>query len=266
MFRGTTGNHRAATVSQEMSRGQRPSGHCPRAVETGLGGRRWDRTSGGKVGSSSQTWVALSDPSCVSRAAGDRGVASAWAGDSSGTDQTDGHHRGPTTRQSCARSWSLFPHLVDRGPTEWPASGSLSAGSARREPAGASQNCIARTCSWMVLDRPATGHARFWVIAASWDLWGASDSAKPAVQNPRCIKVDSRQPPDASDRCRAREARRRPRGRNCGPSSPPVQTRNDGPHPAGWGPSVAVATRWRRRRDLNPRWGLNPNPLSRRAP
>ena len=50
----------------EMSRGQRPCGHCPRAVETGLGGRRWDRTSGGKVGSSSQILeVLLSAPAGV---------------------------------------------------------------------------------------------------------------------------------------------------------------------------------------------------------
>ena len=46
---------RRSCAPEEMSRGQRPGGHCPRAVETGLGGRRWDRTSGGKVGSSSQT-------------------------------------------------------------------------------------------------------------------------------------------------------------------------------------------------------------------
>src|SRR5262245_66683163 len=59
------------------------------------------------------------------------------------------------TRTAILRTiFFMCPHLGLRaGPTEWPDPDSVSARAANREPESASQNCIAETCSSMVVDQ-----------------------------------------------------------------------------------------------------------------
>src|SRR3954453_414288 len=92
-----------------------------------MGGGRWDRTSGGKVGSSSQIGGAGSaTPAGVDRLRRRMGVG--VSRDTGRADQADGDDRGTDDDSDPAHEVHCFTPTVEEGPTEWPASGSLSAG------------------------------------------------------------------------------------------------------------------------------------------
>ena len=172
---------------EEMSRGQRPGVTALVLLRRAWGVGARTRQVGGKSGPRLKILGAVSHPSWVSRLTGRSRVVVVGVGGYGGrADQAGGQCRGPDHDGDPAHEvLHSFPHLGLREPTEWPASGSLSAGSVQGvSPLMPHKIALQKHAVRCVLDRTPIGHARNWVMS----LAGAAGTpVTPLAKHAICI-------------------------------------------------------------------------------